>query len=86
VLPSYALWALPSAALHARSKLSRLVAIQAAFLVAVYEFEPAAHPMLTGFAAVVRTGIVEMAAWTAVVVYILLLVRARRQALAPART
>jgi len=85
VLPSYALWALPSAALQARSKLSTLVALQAAFLVAVYEFEPAAHPMLTGFAAVVRTGIVEMAAWTAVALYILLLVRARRQALAPAR-
>src|SRR5262249_51017401 len=79
VLPSYAVWALPSAALEHRTKLSALVALQAAFLVAVYQFEPAAHPMLTGVAAVARTAVVQLGACAALVAFIALLVHARRR-------
>jgi len=85
VLPSYALWALPSAALERRAKLSILVAAQAAFLVAVYQFEPPAHPMLGGFGAVTRTGVLQLGAWTALVVFGALLVRVRRGAGSPVK-
>jgi hypothetical protein len=85
VLPSYALWALPSAALERRARLSILVAAQAAFLVAVYQFEPPAHPMLAGFAAVTRTGLLQLGAWTALVAFGALLVRVRRRAAAPVK-
>ena len=84
VLPSYALWALPSAALERRAKLSILVAAQAAFLVAVYQFEPPAHPMLAGLGAVTRTGLLQLGAWAALVAFGALLVRVRRRAASPA--
>src|SRR4029079_13792277 len=80
VRPSYALWALPSAAVQRRARLSLLVAAQAAFLVAVYQFEPHAHPALSGYAAVVRTGVLQVGAWVAIAAYLLLLLRARRRA------
>jgi hypothetical protein len=79
VLPSYTAWALPSAALERRTKLSVLVALQAAFLVAVYQFEPTAHPMLTGVAAVARTGIIQIGAWAALIAFVVLLRRAARR-------
>ena len=77
VLPWYPAWALPTAALERRSRLSWLVAIQAAFLVAVYEYELPAHPMLTGVAAVTRTALLQIGAWTALAAFVLLLLRAR---------
>ncbi|HUK63149.1 MAG TPA: glycosyltransferase 87 family protein, partial [Dongiaceae bacterium] len=46
VLPWYPAWALPVAALRSRSRPSALVAAHAAFVVAVYEFELPAHPIL----------------------------------------
>ena len=78
VLPSYGVWALPSAALTCRTKLATVVALYAAFLVAVYQFEPVAHPMLTGVAAVARTGVIQLGAWIAIGAYITRLLRARR--------
>jgi alpha-1,6-mannosyltransferase len=79
VLPWYSAWALPSAALERRSRLAWLVALQAAFLVAVYEYELPAHPTLTGFAAVMRTGLLQVGVWTALAAFFLLLVRERRR-------
>ena len=78
VLPWYPAWALPTAALERRSRLAWLVGLQAAFLVAVYEYELPAHPTLTGVAAVMRTALLQVGAWTALVIFVALLIRERR--------
>ena len=84
VLPWYPAWALPTAALDRRSRLSMLVAAQAAFLVAVYEFELPAHPSLVGAWAVVRSVLVQAGAWLALGLFIALLVSQRtRDRVAP---
>ena len=63
MLPWYPAWALPAAALERRSALGAVVAAHAAFLVAVYEFEPPARPALSGAGAVVRTAVVVICAF-----------------------
>ena len=78
VLPWYPAWALPTAALERGSRLAWLVGLQAAFLVAVYEYELPAHPTLTGVAAVMRTALLQVGAWTALVIFVALLIRERR--------
>ena len=83
VLPWYSAWALPTAAVERRSGVAVIVAAQAAFLVAVYEYEAPAHPTLTGVLAVMRTIVIQLGAWSAVVALLLVLavsrgVRARR--------
>jgi hypothetical protein len=90
VLPWYPAWALPTAALERRSRLALLVAAHAAFLTAVYEYELPAHPTLTGAWAGVRSGVVQIAAWSALAVFALVLgirsrVLARVSARVPAR-
>ena len=82
VLPWYPAWALPTAALERRSRLSALVALQAAFLVAVYEYELPAHPALHGAWGAVRAVIVQAGAWLALAAFVALLVgrRPRRPA------
>ena len=83
-MPWYPAWALPTAALERRSRLSMLVAGQAAFLVAVYEFELPAHPSLVGAWAVVRSVLVQAGAWLALGLFIALLVSQRtRDRVAP---
>ena len=83
VLPWYSAWALPAAAVERRSGLAALVAAHAAFLVAVYEYETPAHTTLTGVLAVMRTAVIQIGAWSAVVALVVGLalfrgVRARR--------
>jgi hypothetical protein len=80
VLPWYPAWALPTAALERRSRLSVLVAAHAAFLVAVYEYELPAHPTLTGAWAVVRAAIVQSGAWLALALFGALLIGQRVRA------
>jgi hypothetical protein len=80
VLPWYPAWALPTAALQPRSRLSVLVAAHAALVVAVYEFELPAHPVLTGFGGGLRTVIVQACAWSALGVFVGLLVVQRARA------
>ena len=80
VLPWYPAWALPAAALHPRSRLSALVAAHAAFVVAVYEFERPAHPILSGFWGGLRTTIVQACAWSALGAFVVLLVVQRARA------
>ena len=77
VLPWYSAWALPTAALELRSRLALLVGLHAAFLVAVYEYELPAHPRLTGAAAVVRSIVLQLGSWSALLVLVALLLRAR---------
>jgi hypothetical protein len=77
VLPWYPAWALPIAALERRSRLAALVGLHAAFLVAVYEYELPAHPTIWGAPAVFRSVVIQLGAWTALVVFVVLLVRAR---------
>ncbi len=79
VLPWYSAWALPTAALERRSRLAVLVGLHAAFLVAVYEYELPAQPRLTGAAAVVRSILLQLGSWTALLILVALLLRARTQ-------
>jgi alpha-1,6-mannosyltransferase len=87
VLPWYSAWALPTAARQPRSRLSALVAAHAALVVAVYEFELPAHPILNGFGGVVRTVIVQVGVWSALAAFVVLLfvqrARARRAPATP---
>jgi hypothetical protein len=83
VLPWYSAWALPAAAVERRSVLAVLVGAQAAFLVALYEYEAPAHTTLTGVLAIMRTVVIQIGAWSAVVALVVALaigrgVRARR--------
>ena len=75
VLPWYPAWALPAAALDPGSWLARLVAVQAAFLVAVYEFELPAHVTLAGPGAVIRTITIVIVAFGALALFVDRLVR-----------
>jgi len=79
VLPWYPAWALPTAALERRTRLAMLVGLHAAFLVAVYEFELPARPSLTGAAAVLRSIVLQIGSWCALLALIVLLLRARAQ-------
>ncbi len=76
VLAWYPAWALPTAALERRSRLSALVAAHAAFLVAVYEYERPNHTTLHGAWGIVRDVIVQAGAWTALALFVALLARA----------
>ena len=69
VLPWYPAWALPTAAMERRSWLSWLVAAQAAFLVAVYEFELPGRPVLSGAAADARSVVVQVGSWSALAAF-----------------
>ena len=77
VLPWYPVWALPSAALERRSRLAALVGAHAAFLVAVYEYEAPAHVTLSGAWGVIRSVLTQLGAWTALAVFVAMLVGAR---------
>jgi hypothetical protein len=79
VLPWYAAWALPVAALERRSRLALLVGVHAAFLVAVYQYELPAHPRLTGAAAVVRSIAIQTGAWCALGMLVAFLLRTRTE-------
>ena len=73
VLPWYAAWALPVAALERRSRIAWLVAAQSVFLVAVYQFELPAHPTLTGVLAGLRLTVVQLGAWAALAAFLVIL-------------
>ena len=75
VLPWYPAWALPTAALSPRSRLSVLVAAHAAFLSAVYEYERPAHTTLWGAWGVVRTGVVQTVGWVLLALFVALIMR-----------
>jgi hypothetical protein len=77
VLPWYAVWALPAAALARRSWIAILVAADAAFLVAAYEFPR--HVTPGSFDAVGRGVSLIPIAVVALLVFAVLLVRARRR-------
>jgi hypothetical protein len=79
VLPWYPVWALPTAAVERRSRLAVLVGAHAAFLVAVYEYEPPAHVTLSGVWGVLRSIAVQVGAWAALAVFVSLLFGARRR-------
>ena len=79
VLPWYPAWALPTAALERRSRLAALVGAHAAFLVAVYEYEAPAHETLRGVLGVVRSVLIQLAAWLTLVVFVSMSVGARRR-------
>ena len=83
VLPWYAAWALPVAALERRSRIAWLVAAQSVFLVAVYQFELPAHPTLTGALAGLRLTIVQLGAWAALAAFLVILFGARRRNIVP---
>jgi hypothetical protein len=80
VLPWYPAWALPTAALQARTRLSALVAAHAAFLVAVYEYELPAHPVLRGVWGGLRSVLLQAAAWSALVAFVMLVIVQRARA------
>ena len=77
MLPWYSAWALPTAAVERRSRLAWVVALQAAFLVAVYEFELPAHPIRTGVPAVLRSAVVQVGAWAALGAFVVILLGRR---------
>lgn len=77
VLPWYPAWALPTAALDRRSRLSMLTAAHAAFLVAVYEYERPAHTSLRGAWGVTRAVLVQAGSWVALALLVALVVSAR---------
>jgi hypothetical protein len=81
VLPWYAAWALPAAALARRSWIAVLVAAHAAFLVAAYEFPRNVVP--GSFDAVGRAVSLTPLAVVALVVFAVLLVRSGISRLTP---
>src|ERR1700732_1657464 len=55
------------------SRLAWLVAAHSVFLVSLYEFEVPAHPTLEGVLATMRSTVIEIGAWTAVVASLVIL-------------
>jgi len=78
VLPWYSVWALPLAALERRSRIAWLVAAQSVFLLAIYEFEPPAHPMLSGVFAGFRITAVQLGSWALLAAYVVIVLGNRR--------
>ena len=84
VLPWYAVWALPVLALHRRSPLARLVAVQGAFLLAAYQLPD--HGAITSNGVLVGRFVTDVAPVAFVVIALWIALRASQRGRAPAPT